>query len=67
VLEEFGVKIDDRTKVRVWDSTSERRYLVVPERPKGVEAWDEQALAKLVTRNSMIGTERDLAPKRATV
>jgi len=42
----------------------ERRYLVVPERPTGVEDWDEEALAKLVTRNSMIGTERDLSPSR---
>ena len=67
VLEEFGVKLDDETQVRVWDSTSERRYLVVPERPKGVEDWDEAALATLVTRNSMIGTERDLTPKRAKV
>jgi nitrile hydratase len=67
VLEEFGVKLDGNTQVRVWDSTSERRYLVVPERPKGVEDWDEEALAKLVTRNSMIGTERNLAPKQATV
>src|ERR1700723_365317 len=64
-LEEFGVKLDDETQVRVWDSTSERRYLVVPERPKGVEDWDEAALANLVTRNSMIGTERDLSAKRA--
>ena len=46
-------------------STSERRYLVVPERPKGVEDWDEAALARLVTRNAMIGTERDLSPARA--
>jgi nitrile hydratase len=66
VLEEFGVRLDDKTQVRVWDSTSERRYLVVPERPKGVEDWDEAALANLVTRNSMIGTERDLSPARAT-
>jgi nitrile hydratase len=64
VLEEFGVKLDAATQVRVWDSTSERRYLVVPERPKGVEDWDETALAALVTRNSMIGAERDLAPRR---
>jgi nitrile hydratase subunit alpha len=62
VLEEFGVKLDEKTEVRVWDSTSERRYLVVPEQPKGVEDWDEEALAKLVTRNAMIGTERDLSP-----
>jgi nitrile hydratase len=65
VLEEFGVRLNDNIQVRVWDSTSERRYLVVPERPKGVEDWDEAALANLVTRNSMIGTERDLSPKRA--
>lgn len=65
VLEEFGVKLDEKTEVRVWDSTSERRYLVVPERPGGVEDWDEAALAALVTRNSMIGAERDLVPKRA--
>jgi nitrile hydratase len=65
VLAAFGVKLDDGTQVRVWDSTSERRYLVVPERPEGVEDRDEAALAKLVTRNSMIGTERDLKPKRA--
>ena len=42
--------------MRVWDSTSERRYLVVPEQPKGVEDWDDEAL-KLVTRNSMIGAQ----------
>jgi nitrile hydratase len=65
VLEEFGVKLDDTTQVRVWDSTSERRYVVVPQRPKGVEDWDEGALANLVTRNSMIGTERDLSPNQA--
>ena len=64
VLKEFGVELDDKTQVRVWDSTSERRYLVVPEWPRGVEDWDEAALAGLVTRNSMIGTERDLSPKR---
>jgi nitrile hydratase subunit alpha len=64
VLKEFGVELDEKTQVRVWDSTSERRYLVVPELPRGVEDWDEAALAGLVTRNSMIGTERDLWPKR---
>jgi nitrile hydratase len=66
VLEEFGVKLDEKTQVRVWDSTSERRYLVLPERPRGVEDWGEDALAQIVTRNAMIGTERDLSPKRAT-
>ena len=64
VLAEFGVEIDDSVEVRVWDSTSERRYLVVPQRPAGVEDWSEQALAGLVTRNSMIGTDRDLSPQR---
>ena len=65
VLAEFGVELDEGTQVRVWDSTSERRYMVVPQRPAGVEDWDEAALAKLVTRNSMIGTERDLKPAEA--
>jgi nitrile hydratase subunit alpha len=64
VLAEFGVALDEATQVRVWDSTSERRYLVLPQRPEGVEGWDEDKLAQLVTRNAMIGVERDLAPSR---
>ncbi|MDP6787589.1 MAG: nitrile hydratase subunit alpha [Rhodospirillales bacterium] len=60
VLEEFGVDVADDVEVRVWDSTAEIRYLVVPQRPAGTEDWDEPKLARLVTRNSMIGTERDL-------
>jgi nitrile hydratase subunit alpha len=64
VLAEFGVALDEATQVRVWDSTSERRYLVLPQRPEGVEDWDENSLAQLVTRNAMIGVERDLAPSR---
>ncbi|MEM9912451.1 MAG: nitrile hydratase subunit alpha [Pseudomonadota bacterium] len=60
VLSEFGVTVQDTTRVRVWDSTAELRYLVVPERPAGTEGWDEERLATLVTRNAMIGTERDL-------
>ena len=60
VLEEFGVKLDEHVEVRVWDSTSERRYIVVPQRPAGTEGWSEDQLAGLVTRNSMIGTYRDL-------
>ena len=64
VLREFGVKIDDDVEVRIWDSTAELRYLVVPERPAGTEGWDEQKLASLVSRNSMIGTDRDLSPAR---
>ncbi len=60
VLEEFGVHLDDGVGVRVWDSTAELRYIVIPERPAGTENWDEEALAAIVTRNSMIGTDRDL-------
>jgi nitrile hydratase len=60
VLAEFGVVIDDDTEVRVWDSTAELRYLVLPQRPAGTENMSEDELADLVTRNSMIGTDRDL-------
>ena len=63
VLEEFGVKLDEHVEVRVWDSTSERRYIVVPQRPTGTDGWSEDQLAGLVTRNSMIGTHRDLRPR----
>jgi len=63
VLAEFGVTLGDEVEVRVWDSTAELRFLVLPQRPAGTEGWDEQRLAALVTRNSMIGTERDLAPR----
>ena len=65
VLAEFGVHLDDDVDVRVWDSTAELRFLVLPERPAGTEGWDEQRLAGLVTRNSMIGTDRDLSPREA--
>lgn len=57
VLQEFGVTLGEDTEVRVWDSTSEMRYLVVPQRPAGTDGLDENALAELVTRNAMIGTE----------
>lgn len=60
VLDEFGVSLPDDIELRVWDSTSELRYLVLPERPTGTEDWDEERLASIVTRNSMIGTQRDL-------
>jgi nitrile hydratase len=56
VLAEFGVTLPAGTAVRVWDSTAEMRYLVVPMRPAGTEGWSEEALADLVTRDSMIGT-----------
>jgi nitrile hydratase subunit alpha len=55
VLAEFGVDIGDEVEVRVWDSTSELRYLVLPRRPPGTDGLDETALAARVTRNSMIG------------
>jgi len=58
VLAEFGVTLSEDIEVRVWDSTAELRYLVIPERPAGTEALDEAALAALVTRNGMIGTAR---------
>ena len=63
VLEEFGLALGDDVEVRVWDSTAELRYLVVPERPAGTENMSEQALADLVTRDSMIGTARASTPK----
>lgn len=56
VLAEFGVVLPPETEICVWDSTAEVRYLVVPERPAGTEGWSEEALADLVTRDSMIGT-----------
>ena len=57
VLKEFGVNLPDSTEVRVWDSTAEMRYLVLPKQPRGSEHLDEAELSKLVTRNSMIGVE----------
>lgn len=60
VLAKFGVTLPDHVGVRVWDSTAELRNIVVPQRPPGSEGWDEDRLTTLVTRNSMIGTERDL-------
>lgn len=66
VLAEFGVALPGDVEVRVWDSTSELRYLVLPQRPAGTGDWSEDRLAALVTRNAMIGTERDLAPRTET-
>ncbi len=56
VLAEFGVHLPETTRIRVWDSTAEVRYLVIPMRPEGTEGMSEEALAELVTRDSMIGT-----------
>jgi nitrile hydratase subunit alpha len=62
VLAEFGVALPENTRIRVGDSTAEIRYLVIPMRPEGSEAWSEEALADLVTRDSMIGTGLALDP-----
>jgi nitrile hydratase len=58
VLAEFGLELDDDIEVRVWDSTSDVRYLVVPERPPGTEHLSEEELVPLVTRDAMIGVAR---------
>ena len=65
VLADFGVTLPEGTEVRVWDSTAELRYLVLPMRPAGSEAMNEEQLAELVTRDSMIGTGLALAPGSA--
>lgn len=64
VLEEFGVKLAPEVEVRVWDSTSEVRYMVLPQRPEGTEGMNEEELADLVTRDSMIGVGLPLSPKK---
>jgi nitrile hydratase subunit alpha len=65
VLNDFGVILPEHTALRVWDSTAEIRYLVVPMRPPGTDHLDEAALAELVTRDSMIGTGLALAPSQS--
>ena len=62
VLAEFGLALPDEVAVRVWDSTAEIRYLVLPERPAGSAGMDEAALAELVTRDAMIGVAKVPAP-----
>ena len=62
VLDEFGAELDDQVEVRVWDSTADIRYLVLPERPDGTEAWTEEELAEIVTRDSMIGVAKIQVP-----
>ena len=62
VLEDFGVRLPADTTLRVWDSTAEVRYVVIPMRPPGTDTMDESALAALVTRDAMIGTGVALAP-----
>jgi nitrile hydratase len=63
VLADFGVKLPPDTEIRVWDSTAETRYLVVPMRPEGTEGWSEERLARLVSRDSMIGTRLATRPE----
>jgi nitrile hydratase len=58
VLREFGLELPRKTEIRVWDSTSEVRYLVLPARPDGTEGWGEEELAALVTRDAMIGVAK---------
>lgn len=58
VLREFGLELADDVEVRVWDSTAELRYLVLPERPAGSEQLSEEALAALITRDAMIGVAK---------
>ena len=65
VLADFGVQVGDSVTLRVWDSTAEVRYLVVPMRPTGTDGWTQAQLAALVTRDSMIGTGMALPPSAA--
>jgi len=65
VLAEFGVRLAPEVEIRVWDSTAELRYLVVPMRPDQTQGWSEERLARLVTRDSMIGVGLALSPERA--
>lgn len=66
VLKDFGVSLPETTRIRVWDSNSELRYLVLPMRPVGTDGWGEDKLASLVTRNAMIGTGLALDPNSVT-
>lgn len=64
VLREFGVELPEATRIRIWDSSADLRYLVLPQRPAGTEGLSEEQLAALVTRESMIGTGLVEAPAR---
>jgi nitrile hydratase subunit alpha len=65
VLKDFGITLPAETEIRVWDSTAETRFIVVPIRPSGTEGWSEEQLAALVTRDSMVGTGLAKAPAEA--
>ncbi len=62
VLAEFGTELADSVEIQVWDSTSEMRYMVVPERPAGTDGWPIDELIPLVSRNAMIGVEKARTP-----
>ena len=62
VLEEFGLRLGDEVEVRVWDSTAEVRYMVLPERPAGTERLSEAELVPLVSRDAMVGVAKAAAP-----
>jgi nitrile hydratase subunit alpha len=66
VLTEFGVSVPSGTHIRVWDSTAETRFLVLPMRPAGTDGWDEERLASLVTRDSIVGTGLAKAPEQGS-
>jgi nitrile hydratase len=66
VLAEFGTHIDENVEVRVWDSTAELRYIVLPERPAGTDHLSEEQLAALVTRDAMIGVAKVSPPAEAS-
>lgn len=66
VLSEFGMELPETTSIEVHDSTAETRYLVIPQRPQNTDDFDEEELAKLVTRNSMIGTGLATNPKEVS-
>ena len=63
VLQEFGMELPQEVEIRVWDSTAEIRYLVLPERPQGTEGMSEEQLAALVNRDSMIGVSKAYRPE----
>ena len=65
VLADFGLKLPEQTKVRIWDSTAETRFLVLPMRPEGTAGLSEEQLAELVTRDSMVGTGLPRSPADA--
>jgi nitrile hydratase len=67
VLNEFGVELSEGVQIRVWDSSAEVRYLVLPMRPAGTEGWSEAELAEIVTRDCMIGTGLPVVRESAAV